>query len=77
MTDYHPRLYASLIRRGVRFIRRSYDHIDDLISDFSGTTAVFNCTGLGARTLGGVEDKNLHPTKVRSMVVFPEILLHP
>jgi hypothetical protein len=58
------RLYARLIKAGVRIIRRSYNHIGDLISEFPKATAVFNCTGLGARHLGGVEDERVHPTKV-------------
>ena len=58
------RLYARLIKAGVRIIRRSYDHINDLMSDFPNNIAVFNCTGLGARNLGGVKDEKVHPTKV-------------
>lgn len=48
----------------MNIIRRSYRHLNDLISDFPGVTAVFNCTGLGARHLGGVKDENVHPKKV-------------
>lgn len=58
------RLFASLIKRGVKVVRRSYDHVDSLRSDFPNTNAIFNCTGLGARNLGGVEDTKVHPTKV-------------
>lgn len=62
------RLLSRLIKAGVRIIRRSYDHIDDLVSDFPNATAVFNCTGLGARHLGGVKDERVHPTKVCYLV---------
>jgi len=63
----------------VRIIRRSYDHIDDLMFDFPNATTVFNCTGLGARNLGGVRDEKVHPTKVyrsknskESLILIPK-----
>jgi hypothetical protein len=34
---------------------------------YPGTTAVFNCTGLGALTLGGVEDKSMYSARVSSI----------
>jgi hypothetical protein len=37
-----------------------------MMSDFPKATAVFNCTGLGARSLGGVKDEKVFPTKVYS-----------
>lgn len=63
-----PRLFASLIKRGVKVVRRSYGHVDSLMSDFPNTTAIFNCTGLGARHLGGVEDTKVHPTKASKIL---------
>ncbi|KAH8703488.1 putative D-amino acid oxidase [Talaromyces proteolyticus] len=59
---FNPNIYlhwlnARLIKAGVRILRRSYKHIDDVMSDFPHASAVFNCTGLGARTLGGVQDE--------------------
>jgi len=53
-----------LLKAKVQIVRRSYNHIDDVISDFPTVLAVFNCTGLGAKTLGGVEDRNVYATKV-------------
>lgn len=52
------------MKAAVRIIRRLYNHISDLISKFPKATAVFNCTGFGARHLGRVEDKRVYPTKV-------------
>jgi hypothetical protein len=69
-----PRLFASLIKRGVKVVRRSYDHVDALLSDFPNTNAIFNCTGLGARHLGGVEDTKVHPTKVSNVLRRSNIL---
>ncbi|EED18634.1 D-amino acid oxidase, putative [Talaromyces stipitatus ATCC 10500] len=62
-------LFASLIKRGVKIIRRSYDHVDSVVSDFPNTTAIFNCTGLGSRYLGGVKDKKVHPTKGHTILI--------
>ncbi|KAE8552664.1 hypothetical protein EYB25_004043 [Talaromyces marneffei] len=62
-------LFASLIKRGVKVVRRSYGHVDSLMSDFPNTTAIFNCTGLGARHLGGVEDTKVHPTKGQTILI--------
>ncbi|RAO68313.1 uncharacterized protein BHQ10_004325 [Talaromyces amestolkiae] len=62
-------LFASLLQRGVKVVRRSYDHVDSLRSDFPNTDAIFNCTGLGARHLGGVEDTKVHPTKGQTILI--------
>ncbi|KAF3407674.1 D-amino-acid oxidase [Talaromyces pinophilus] len=62
-------LFASLLKRGVKVVRRSYDHVDTLRSDFPNTAAIFNCTGLGARHLGGVEDTKVHPTKGQTILI--------
>lgn len=59
------RLQGHLIRAGVNFKRKHYDHIDTLFADFPNAAAVFNCTGLGARSLGGVEDPDVFPAKVK------------
>jgi glycine/D-amino acid oxidase-like deaminating enzyme len=40
-----------------------------LTSDFPDASAVFNCTGLGARDLGGVNDENMHPTKGQTILI--------
>jgi D-amino-acid oxidase len=59
----------------VKVVRRSYDHVDTLRSDFPNTAAIFNCTGLGARHLGGVEDTKVHPTKVcKFLLLLPNTI---
>jgi hypothetical protein len=39
-------------------------HIDEPFTEDPSVSAVFNCTGLGSYSLGGVEDHKLYPTKV-------------
>lgn len=47
---------------GVRFLREKLVNIESAFSDPS-TKIVFNCTGNGARTLGGVQDTKCYPTR--------------
>ncbi|KIV92712.1 hypothetical protein PV10_03984 [Exophiala mesophila] len=49
--------------------RKPYTHIDSVLDDFPQATAVFNCTGLGARLLGGVADELVYPTKGQTLLV--------
>ncbi|KAJ9361527.1 hypothetical protein DTO027B9_688 [Paecilomyces variotii] len=62
-------LQTRLLKNGVQFIKRAYNHIDHVFDDFPDAAAVFNCTGLGARTLGGVEDKNVYPAKGQTILI--------
>lgn len=71
MLTLNPRLQTRLLKNGVQFIKRAYSHIDHVFDDFPDAAAVFNCTGLGARTIGGVEDKNVYPAKVRIRIPTP------
>ena len=58
-----------LAKTKVVFIRRQYKHINDLMHDFPRATVFFNCTGLGARHLGGVEDEKVYPTKGQTILI--------
>ncbi|CRG88491.1 hypothetical protein PISL3812_05522 [Talaromyces islandicus] len=62
-------LQSDLLKAGVMFLRRPYEHIDQVFDDFPAAVAVFNCTGLGARTLGGVEDKNVYSIKGQTLLL--------
>lgn len=65
-------LKSYLTGLGVTFIRRRLDAIDDAFAFASTSTSkpiVFNCTGLGARTLGGVKDEAVYPTRGQVVVV--------
>ncbi|KAJ3290244.1 hypothetical protein HK104_006892 [Borealophlyctis nickersoniae] len=46
---------------------RDVRHLDDLLGD--DVDAVVNCTGVGARVLGGLEDQNVYPTRGQTVVV--------
>lgn len=54
-----------LTAHGVTFVRRKLDHLDDAFTynPAAQTKVVFNCTGIGARSLPGVADTNVYPTR--------------
>lgn len=52
---------------GVTFERSKIDHISSVFSP--SVDAVFNCTGIGAASLGGVKDENVFPTRGQVVVV--------
>ena len=45
-----------------------FGHIRDAFKVYPDTTAIFNCTGLGALTLGGVEDHKMFYARVCFLV---------
>ncbi|KAI3404886.2 hypothetical protein KGF56_002302 [Candida oxycetoniae] len=57
---------TNLEERGVQFQRKHLDHIVQAYES-TKTSIVFNCTGLGARTLVG--DKNVYPGRGQVVVV--------
>lgn len=63
------RLQNQLLQLKVTLKRKPYTHIDSVMQDFPQATAVFNCTGLGARLLGGVADELVYPTKGQTLLV--------
>ncbi|KAL2428989.1 D-amino-acid oxidase [Exophiala dermatitidis] len=69
-TVYLSWLQTQLLQsKKVTFLRRHYHHIDALLNDFPDARAVFNCTGLGARHLGGVDDEAVYPTKGQTILI--------
>jgi hypothetical protein len=55
---------------GGKLVQRAISHIDqvaDLVD--KGQFSVINCTGLGARFLGGVHDGAVYPTRGQTVVV--------
>ncbi|KAF2998795.1 hypothetical protein E8E13_000619 [Curvularia kusanoi] len=66
---YLPWLQAEATRLDIEFHRRIFDSIDDAFKRYPGTAAVFNCTGLGAMTLGGVEDNTMYPARGQILLV--------
>ncbi|KAH8651222.1 FAD dependent oxidoreductase [Xylariales sp. PMI_506] len=61
-------LLKACLDNGISVLRSTLNHIDDC-KLFPGVTAVFNCTGLGAYFLGGVEDKTMYPTRGQTVLV--------
>lgn len=53
--------------KGIKFVRKRLDHIAQAYSH--KTKVVFNCSGIGARKLGGVEDKAVYPTRGQVVVI--------
>lgn len=60
-------LKTYLCSLGVKFERRHLKHISQGFSS-TNVKVVFNCSGLGARSLGGIEDSTVYP--VRGQVVI-------
>ncbi|KAH8722239.1 hypothetical protein BGZ61DRAFT_347861, partial [Ilyonectria robusta] len=60
---YLPWLQAKLTMVGVEIHRAIIDDIADIPKRFPNVSAIFNCTGLGAFSLGGVKDTNVYPAK--------------
>jgi D-amino-acid oxidase len=70
---YLPYLQGQLLILGTNFIRRRLNHIREAFELGSITpAAVVNTTGLSALTLGGVEDKNMYPTRGQLILVSNE-----
>jgi glycine/D-amino acid oxidase-like deaminating enzyme len=79
-----PYLLSLFLAKGGRMVRGSVTHIDQVISggagSFTGTEsektavtsppdAVVVCLGLGARFLGGVEDKDVYPVRGQTILI--------
>ncbi|KAJ6171135.1 D-amino-acid oxidase [Penicillium chermesinum] len=67
-------LVARCIERGVVFQRKKFEHIIEvkLSLPHDSVFAIVNCTGLGAASLGGVDDLNVIPTLQQFVVVSNE-----
>lgn len=61
-------LQSHLTSQGVTFVRRRVSHLHEAFLS-ERTRVVFNCTGIGARTLGGLEDSNVYPIRGQVVVV--------
>jgi glycine/D-amino acid oxidase-like deaminating enzyme len=56
-----------LKENGVQFEKQKLNHIEEAFSD--DTTCVFNCSGLGSATLGGVNDRLMYPTRGQVVII--------
>ena len=77
---YLPYLLARFLSRGGRIVRASVQHIAQVLEGgveaFTGgnskarpVDALIICVGLGARTLGGVEDKDMYPVRGQTVLL--------
>ena len=67
---YLPYLQSRLLSMGATFIRQHLSHIREAYTLTSPPpSAVINATGLLALKLGGVEDKNVYPTRGQTILV--------
>ncbi|KAJ1561432.1 hypothetical protein HK405_003938 [Cladochytrium tenue] len=61
---------AALCRqRGVAIVHRDLAHIADVLSVVKKADIVVNCSGYGAKTLGGVMDANIYPIRGQTVLV--------
>lgn len=63
------RLQSQALAKGINLIRREYKSITSLLSDFSSTTLLINCTGLGSLKLEDIRDTSLYPTRGQTLLV--------
>ena len=70
---YLPYLQSQLLTLGATFVRRHLSHIREALKLTNTTpSALINATGLLASELGGVEDKNVFPTRGQTILVRNE-----
>ena len=65
-------LYETFTSSGGRFIRASVQHVQQILDGAFGIgrpDAVVVCAGIGARTLGGVEDQDVHPIRGQTVLI--------
>jgi D-amino-acid oxidase len=61
-------LLDQFIAAGGTTCRRQLAHINEAFGE--NTDVVVNCTGIGARVLGGVEDEAVYPTRGQTILVW-------
>ncbi|KAI0285372.1 FAD dependent oxidoreductase [Russula aff. rugulosa BPL654] len=67
---YLPWLKSELESRGVKFSRRRVSSLDEACGLAGESGAVINATGLGARSLFGVEDTKVFPIRGQTILVY-------
>lgn len=68
LTKYECRLQAEAGRLGIQICRKVFHDIDEAMAFDPQATAIFNCTGLGAMTLGGVQDMKMFAARVSAVL---------
>ncbi|KAI0348227.1 nucleotide-binding domain-containing protein [Trametopsis cervina] len=66
--EYLPWLYHRIRSRGAHFVRKKVESVEDAAAFVHWRGAVVNATGLGARTLIGVEDGTVYPVRGQTIL---------
>ncbi|KZT50587.1 nucleotide-binding domain-containing protein [Calocera cornea HHB12733] len=68
---YIAYLYSRVLSQGGKSIRAQLQHIQQVLDGAfcDVPDAVVVCAGLGARTLGGIEDKNVYPIRGQTVLI--------
>ncbi|EJU04456.1 nucleotide-binding domain-containing protein [Dacryopinax primogenitus] len=68
---YLPWLYSQVLVRGGRAVRAQVQHINQVLEGAfcEKPDALAVCAGIGARTLGGVEDENVFPIRGQTILI--------
>lgn len=76
---YTNYLLSRFIAAGGSIVRGKVQHINDVVEGGSGiytdskkatpADAIVVCNGLGARTLGGIEDKDVYPIRGQTILI--------
>ncbi|KAI0046632.1 nucleotide-binding domain-containing protein [Auriscalpium vulgare] len=69
-TLYLPWLKSQLEARGVNFVKRRIGSLDEIGEMAGDAGVVINATGLGARSLIGVEDTKVHPIRGQTITAY-------
>jgi len=68
---YLPWLYSQVLVKGGRVVRAQVQHINQVLEGAfcEKPDALVICAGIGARTLGGVEDENVFPIRGQTVLI--------
>ncbi|KAI0364057.1 nucleotide-binding domain-containing protein [Pilatotrama ljubarskyi] len=66
---YLPWLKSELVARGVEFVRKRVVSLDEAAALAGPNGVLINATGLGARSLIGLEDKDVFPIRGQTIVI--------
>lgn len=70
--NYLSYLFNKFKSQGGKYVKASVQHISQLVDGAFGTSApdvVVVCAGIGARTLGGVEDTDVYPIRGQTVLL--------
>ncbi|SCV69635.1 BQ2448_2655 [Microbotryum intermedium] len=68
-------LEAQLLSHNATIIRRSLNSLDEALSLAPSCSVIVNATGLGAKSLGGVEDQTVTPIRGQTVLIKTDVKL--